>query len=299
MSVDTSPGSSSGAPRPSVIQRIMEGMANVEWKQVLLVALVMAFAWCSLFMTSPMMQILAGIIPVMGGLYLGNRVKGHYLSNGIMLGVAGFLFGLIIVVIYGSMIGAGMGVPLPQITSESGELAPIAGADDLVAVYFFYSLFALVPFPAFGAVMAGRTQQRNLELRRELDERGGRLERPGVIRTLEDLRGLSLPQFGMYVSNLYKKKGFTFHDYRFVDKDKHLDIEMEYNNERYLMRLSVADKVRVGTVESLIQDMRRRDILKGLVITSTEFAPETIKAAANKRNLITIDGPTLFAMAEA
>lgn len=277
----------------------MEGMANVEWKQVLLVALVMAFAWCSLFMTSPMMQILAGIIPVMGGLYLGNRVKGHYLSNGIMLGVAGFLFGLIIVVIYGSMIGAGMGVPLPQITSESGELAPIAGADDLVAVYFFYSLFALVPFPAFGAVMAGRTQQRNLELRRELDERGGRLERPGVIRTLEDLRGLSLPQFGMYVSNLYKKKGFTFHDYRFVDKDKHLDIEMEYNNERYLMRLSVADKVRVGTVESLIQDMRRRDILKGLVITSTEFAPETIKAAANKRNLITIDGPTLFAMAEA
>ncbi|EFO81941.1 restriction endonuclease [Oscillochloris trichoides DG-6] len=281
------------------MKRIVEGMAHVEWKQVLLVALVMAFAWCSLFMTSPVLQILAGVIPVMGGLYLGNRVKGYYLSNGIMLGIAGFLFGLIIVVIYGSMISAGVNVPLPQITGENNQQLQIQGIDDLVAVYFFYSLFALVPFPAFGAVMAGRTQQRNRELRREVDERGGRLERPGVIRTLEDVRGLSLPQFGMYVSQIYKKKGFTFHDYRFIDKDKHLDIEMEYNGERYLMRLSVADKVRVGTVETLIQDMRRRDIPKGLVITSTEFAPEAIKAAANKRNLLTIDGPTLFAISEA
>ncbi len=299
MSVDTSPDSPSGAPRPSVITRIIEGMAHVEWKLVLLTALVMALVWCSIFFTSSILQILAGVIPVMGGLYLGNRVKGHYLANGIMLGVSGFLIGLIMATIYGLMIGSGMSLPSPQIAGENGQPMPMTGLDDVLVVYFFYSLFALVPFPAFGAVMSGRTQQRNREMNRQLQERGGRLERPGVIRTVDDLRGLSLPQFGMYVSNLYKKKGFIFHDYRFVDKDKHLDIEMEYEGARYLMRLSVADKVRVGTVESLIQDMRRRDIPKGLVITSTEFAPESIKAAANKRNLITIDGPTLFAISEA
>jgi hypothetical protein len=159
-------------------------------------------------------------------------------------------------------------------------------------------VFALIPFPAFGTVMAGRTEQRNREQRKEVDDRGGRLERPGVVRTLEDLRGLSLPQLGSFISNLYKKKGFEFKDYRFIDKDKHLDLEMTYNGERYLMRLSVADKVRPGTVESLIQDMRRREIHKGLVITSTEFTPDTIKAAANKRNVLTIDGSTLFDMAE-
>jgi hypothetical protein len=136
-------------------------------------------------------------------------------------------------------------------------------------------------------------------MQKGIDGRGGKLERPGVVRTLEDLRGLSLPQLGSYISALYKKKGFELKDYRFIDKDKHLDLEMDYNGEHYLMRLSVADKVRVGTVESLIQDMRRREIRKGIVITSTEFAPEAIKTVTNKRNLIAIDGQTLFDIAEA
>ncbi|NTV64526.1 MAG: restriction endonuclease [Oscillochloris sp.] len=306
MSVDTSPEQrgnqkkpTSDSPRPSWVQRTLAAVAAVKWGDVLLVALLMAVAWCGLFMATPMLQILAGIVPVLAGLYLGKRVKGNYLANGIMLGLSGFLFGLIIVVIYGMLIQSGAPVPQPQLGTQSNQTTVITGVGDLVAIYFLYSLFALLPFPAFGTVMAGRTDERNRELSKEVDERGGRLERPGVIRTLEDLRGLSLPQFGSYVSNLYKKKGFTFGDYRFIDKDKHLDLEMDYNGEHYLMRLSVADKVRAGTVESLIQDMRRRNIPKGLVLTSTEFMPDTIKAASGRKNLIIIDGQTLFEIAES
>lgn len=303
MSVDTSPkerGEQEPTPtesRPSITQRLISSLQQVNWAETLLIALVMSIAWCGLFLANNVLQILAGVVPVMAGLYLGRRIKGNYLVNGIVLGVAGFFFGLIIVFVYGLLGGAGV-VPMPQLQLNASQGVQTASAGDLLFVYMTFSLFALIPFPAFGTVMAGRTEQRNRELQKEVSDRGGKLERPGVVRTLEDLRGLSLPQFGSFVSNLYKKKGFTFKDYRFIDKDKHLDLEMEYSGDLYLMRLSVADKVRVGTVESLIQDMRRRDIHKGLVITSTEFAPEAARAAANKRSLIAIDGPTLFDIAE-
>jgi hypothetical protein len=171
-------------------------------------------------------------------------------------------------------------------------------AGELLFFYTSFSLFALVPFPAFGTMMAGRSEQRNRELRQQVAERGGQLERPGAVRTLEDLQGLSLPQLGSYVVSLYRRKGFEFKDYRFIDKDKHLDVELEYNKERYLLRLSVADKVRPGTIESLIQEMKRRTVPKGIVIASTEFAPEAVKSLGGRKNVIGIDGQTLFEIAE-
>jgi HJR/Mrr/RecB family endonuclease len=128
-------------------------------------------------------------------------------------------------------------------------------------------------------------------------QRGGSLERPGVIRDPDDIRGLSLPQFGSYVNNLFKKKGFTFKDYRFIDKDKHLDLWMEHEGERWHLRLTVADKVASGTVESLLQDMKREGTRKGVVITSTEFNPTAVKAAKG-RPVVLIDGATLYEIAE-
>ncbi|MEI7770416.1 MAG: restriction endonuclease [Chloroflexales bacterium] len=302
MSVDTTPEQRGeqdpAAPRPSLIQRAVASLSRVRWAETLLIALAMAVAWCGLFLANNVLQVLAGVVPVMAGLYLGKRVKGDYLAHGLVLGVAGFFFGLIIVVAYGLIGSAGI-VPMPQLSLQAGKDPQTASAGDLLFVYFTFSIFALIPFPAFGTVMAGRTEQRNRDMSKEVEDRGGRLERPGVIRTLDDLRGLSLPQLGSYISAVYKKKGFEFKDYRFIDKDKHLDIEMTYKGERFLMRLSVADKVRPGTLESLIQDMRRREIPKGLVITSTEFTPDTLKAASGRRNIVAIDGQTLFDIAEA
>ncbi|MEI8306429.1 MAG: restriction endonuclease [Chloroflexales bacterium] len=303
MSVDTTPeqrGEQNPAvPRPSPIQRAVTSLSQVRWGETLLIALAMAAAWCGLFLANGIVQVLAGVVPVMAGLYLGRRIKDNYLAHGLVLGFAGFCFGLIAVVTYGYLGSLGL-VPMPMLPIQTAtQTTEMATFGSLIFYYCTYSIFALIPFPAFGTVMAGRTEQRTRDLSKEVDDRGGRLERPGVIRTLDDLRGLSLPQLGSYISAVYKKKGFEFKDYRFIDKDKHLDIEMTYNGEIYLMRLSVADKVRPGTLESLIQDMRRREIAKGLVITSTEFTPDTLKAASNKRNIVAIDGQTLFDIAES
>lgn len=286
------------AARESVAQRLGLSFDKIEWRQTLLIALGMAAAWCLFFLGPSLLQILAGIVPVMAGLYLGRRVKGDWLGHGLVLGFAGFLFGLIIVGVYGALGQAGV-VPMPALQLQADAPAAPATIQDLIFFYTTFSLFALIPFPAFGTVMAGRAEQRNRQLQQEVADRGGRLEKPGVVRTVEDLRGLSLPQLGSYVVSLYRKKGFEFKDYRFIDKDKHLDLELTYEGEVYLLRLTVADKVRPGTVESLVQDMKRRGIAKGVAITSTEYTPDATKAATGRRNLVAIDGQTLFDMAES
>lgn len=305
MSVDTTPeqreqqaAEPGAAPREPLAKRLGLSFDKIEWRLTLLLAVGMAVAWCAFFLGPSVLQILAGIVPVMAGLYLGRRVKTDLLGHGIVLGVAGFAFGLLVMLAYGALGQAGI-VPMPVLQLQPDVAAAPATLQDLIFFYTTFSLFALIPFPAFGTVMAGRTEQRNRQLQADVAARGGKLERPGVVRTVEDLRGLSLPQFGSYVAALYRKKGFEFKDYRFIDKDKHLDIELSYADELYLLRLTVADKVTPGTIQSLMQDMKRRNIPKGVAITSTEFTPDARKAAAGRRSLLAIDGQTLFEMAEA
>lgn len=284
--------------REPLAKRLGLSFNQIEWRLTLVIALAMAAAWCMFFLGPSLLQILAGIVPVMAGLYLGRRVKGDWLGHGLVLGFAGFVFGLVIVGIYGALGAAGV-VPMPALQLQADVAATPATLQDLIFFYTTFSLFALIPFPAFGTVMAGRAEQRNRQLQQEVAERGGKLERPGVVRTLDDLQGLSLPQLGSFVVSLYRKKGFEFKDYRFIDKDKHLDIEMTYEGETFLLRLAVADKVRPGTIESLVQDLKRRGIPKGVAITSTEYTPDAVKAAASRRNLVAIDGQTLFDISES
>lgn len=283
------------APQPPLGQRIGGSLRQIQWRETLLIALLMALGWCLLFLGGNMLQILAGIVPVMAGLFLGRRVKQDWLGHGLVLGFAGFTFGMLTIIVYGLLGQAGI-VPMPvlQLTPD----APPATLLDLLINYGLLMAFSLIPFPVFGTVMAGRSEQRNRQLKEEIAERGGRLERPGVVRTVEDLRGLSLPQLGSYVLNLYRKKGFTFKDYHFIDKDRHLDLELAYEDQPYLLRLTVADRVTPGTLQSLVQDMKRRDIRKGVVITSTEFTADAQKAGKDRKNVVLIDGQTLFEIAE-
>ncbi len=291
------PESGAGSERPGLVQRINASLGHVEWGQTLLVAAVMSIGWCLLFLGSSMLQVLAGIVPVMAGLYLGRRVKGEWLTHGLILGLAGFFFGLLAVLIYGGLGQIGV-VPLPVLNLVPDAPPAQASLSDLLFFYTTFSLFALIPFPAFGTVMAGRSEQRNRERQQQINERGGQLERAGVIRTLEDLRGLSLPQLGSFVAGIYRKQGFELKDYHFIDKDKHLDLELQYEGELYVLRLSVADKVRPGTIESLVQDLKRRGTSKGVVITSTEFTPDALKAGRERKNLALIDGQLLFEIAD-
>ncbi len=285
--------------RPSLIQRV-RGIRweTIQWRDILLTALVMAVGWCVLFTATGWIQFLAGIVPVSAGLFLGRRVKQHVLLQGLLLGINGFLIGLFLVVVYGLLGSAGL-VPMPELMIDPNSTTPVISSfPDLIMFYISFSLFAMIPFPAFGTVIAYRNEQRRQEMDAELARRGGQLERPGAIRTLEDIQGLSLPQFGTYVRNLFVKQGFTFKDYRFLDKDKHLDLFLEYQNELYQLRLSVADKVRSGTIEMLVQDMRQSGAVKGIVITSTEFTNDVQKSAKGRKNILLIDGETLFGMAE-
>ncbi len=292
------PAREAAPPQPSLIQRMQHGLTQIDWSLTLFTALVMAAGWCVLFLAQNILQILAGIIPVTAGLFLGRKVKRELALHGVLLGIFGYLFGAVMVAIYGGLGAAGI-TPLPTVQSpDSGLLLPV-GPVDLVLFYLSFSALAMLPFPAFGAIMGGRAEQRQRELREQIEARGGQLENHAPVRLLDDLRGLSLPQFGMYVSNLYRKHGFTLVDYKFLHKDKHLDLDLQYQGETYLARLSVEDKVRPGIVQTLLQDMQRREISKGMVITSTEFAADVRKAVRNNPAVLLIDGQTLYDMAHS
>lgn len=290
-------------PRRSLFSRV--SLADVNWRDTLLIAFGMALVWCLLFLatTSVILQVLAGIMPVSAGLILGRRIKSQYLLHGFILGLCGFAMGLGLVSLYVALVQFNV-LPLTAqatqvITGLNNGASVQAPLISLILAYITLSFFPLIPFPAFGTMMAGRNQERTRGEREQIAARGGRLERPGTIRTADDLTGLSLPQLGSYVSTLFRKKGFTFKDYRFTDKDRHLDMWFEYEGAPWWLRLSVADKVRPGTVESLVQEMRKQNIRKGVVITNTEFTPDALKAGKARRSLVLIDAPTLFEMAES
>jgi uncharacterized membrane protein YeaQ/YmgE (transglycosylase-associated protein family) len=274
-------------------QELRVGLRELQWRDVLLFGVLSGALMSLSFLQGSALSIVAGIVPVGTGLLLGRRVKSHYALHGFVTGLIGAVVGatVLAVLIFLSPLGAAM----------QNSLGPAASAFTLLNVWAQlagFTAFSLIAFCTFGTGMAGRTEERNRKTRDEVDTRGGRLEKPGVILSADDIRGLSLPQLGTYVSNIFKKQGFAFKDYRFIDKDKHLDLWMEHEGEPYHMRLSVADKVSTGTIESLNQEMKREGTRKGLVITSTEFMPSAAKSAKG-RTIVLIDGETLYQMAES
>ena len=289
-----------GAPAPpqgvvaQLVSDTRQGLRELEWLQILLFGVAAGLLMPLSFLQPGTLSFVAGIIPVGAGLLLGRRVKGHYGLHGFVTGLIGALIGF-------TLLGALLFfTPFGATAPSSIGATPGSPAIPLAALWLQlggFIAFSLITFCTFGASMAGRTESRNRQVRQEVEQRGGRLERPGTIRTADDIRGLSLPQFGSYVNNLFKKQGFQFKDYRFIDKDKHLDMWMEFENEPWHLRLSVADKINPGTVEGLIQELKREGCRKGVVITSTEFTPSALKSAKG-RPVVLIDGQTLYQIAE-
>jgi hypothetical protein len=278
---------------------LREGFPQLRWGLVLLLGIVSGVLMPLSVSQSGPLSLLAGIVPVGAGLIIGRRVRGYYGLHGFMTGVIAAVLSLIIinVVIFYTPLGASLQQATASSAVASGGTATIPSLESIAWQLSSFIPFSLLTFCTFGAVMSGRTEERNRAMREEVESRGGRMEKPGTIRTVEDLRGLSLPQLGSYVTALFKKNGFQFKDYRFLDKDKHLDVWMEYEEEVWHFRLTVQDKVSPGTIESLVQDMRREGTQKGVVVTSTEFTPSAQKSAKG-RSVVLIDGPTLYQMAE-
>ena len=294
-----------GSPAPELpaitapqgrIQQLLDsfrtGLRELDWRIVLLYGVIAGTLMSVAFLQGSTLSVIAGIVPVGTGLLLGRRVKRHYTLHGLMTGLVGG--------VTGSVALAALIFLTPLRTAMQAALGEQAATFTLLQIWAQlagFTFFSLVAFCTFGTSMAGRTEERNRNLRAEVDTRGGQLQRPGSIRGADDIRGLSLPQFGTYVKNTFTKKGFVFKDYRFIDKDKHLDMWLEHEGEPWHLRLSVADKVSAGTIESLLQDMKRENCRKGLVLASTEFQPGAVKSAKG-RPVVLVDGPTLYEMAE-
>jgi hypothetical protein len=268
------------------------GLAALQWREVLLFGVLSGVLMAVSFAGGSSVSIVAGIVPVGTGLLLGRRIRSHYSLHGFVTGLLGALVGATVLAVL--IFLTPLGLAIRQSLDPNVLMSPLQAWSTDAG----FTAFSLIAFCTFGTGMAGRTEERNRKAREEVDTRGGRLQKPGVIRSADDIRGLSLPQLGSYVSAIFKKQGFTFKDYRFIDKDKHLDLWMEHEGEPYHMRLSVADKVSTGTIESLNQEMKREGIHKGLVITSTEFMPSAAKSAKG-RPIVLIDGETLYQMSES
>ena len=275
-----------------ITQSLANGFRQLEWGTTALYGIIagllisLSFAWAF------GLQIALGLVPVGTGLLLARRVKGYYWLHGFVAGLIGTVVASISLatLIFLTPLGAQLQLQLQQQGAISTPLSTYTTALSLTAI-------SLIGFVTFGASIAGRTEERNRAVREEIAARGGQLQRPGTIREPDDIRGLSLPQFGSYVKNVFTKQGFQFKDYRFIDKDKHLDMWLEREGEPWHLRLTVADKVAPGTIESLAQEMKREGCRKGVVLASTEFTPGAAKSTKG-RPIVLIDGETLYQIAE-
>lgn len=279
----------------AAVANLRAGFSQLNWPLVVLVGVVAGLLMPIVLTSGDLFQLLAGVVPVGAGLIIGRRVKAYYTLHGLMVGLIAALVGLatLYVLLFLTPVGAAQTARAvaqgqrPDLATPTSQFIQLGG----------FVPFALLIFCTFGASMSGRTEERNRAVREEVAARGGQLERAPTVREVGDIRGMSLPQFGSYVNTLWKKQGFTFKDYRFIDKDKHLDLWMEHEGEPWRLRLTVADKVGPGTIEGLYQEMKREGVKKGVVVTSTEFLPSAQKSAKD-RPIVLVDGATLYEIAE-
>jgi len=263
---------------------LRQGFQSVRWPTIVLYG-VGAGLLMPLSLLQSTLAIVAGVIPVGIGLLIARTVKGFYGLYGFLTGLVGALTSTILLWI------------LIFVTGNSSLVAnldptSVSPMNTFVTAAGFIS-FSLIAFCTFGATTSGRMEERNRELRAQTAARGGTLERAGAVREVGDIRGFTLAQLGWYVNNLFKKKGFTFRDYKFVDKDRFVDLWYEYQEQEWHVRCAISDKVTPGTIESLVQEMKREGITKGVVVASTEFTPAAVKSVKDKP-VVLIDGLTLY-----
>lgn len=258
------------APRPPR-EPIGKVLRELRWSLLLILGIGTGLLWVSLLVQQQALQILAGLIPVTAGIIVGRRVREHITAHAIMLGVIMSVAALIAV----------------------GALWALSGPSEALVTAGLFAVVTLIPFPAFGVITSSRSEQRQRAVREEQQRRGGRLDRPGRVRVIEDLHGLSLPQLGGYVADLFRKHGFLVNDYRF-EKDR-IDFQMTYEDETWLLRVTTAEKVKPGMAQELTQRMKNEGVKKGVVITSMDFEQGAARWAKDKP-VVLIDGPTLLSM---
>jgi hypothetical protein len=257
-------------PRAPLGQVVRE----LNWGVLLLVGIVGGALWTILLAQGNTLTFFAGLLPVGGGIWVGRRVKQH-------IGWHAAVLSLITVV----------AAILATLVLQAANAVPVGFFQQVVAL----GLMALLPFPAFGVYTAHRSELRNRQAREERDRRGGKLERPGRVKTLEDLRSLSLPQLASYVADLFRKHDFTVQEYRIEQRDNYVQFDMKHNDEPWVIRVTVDEKVKQGVALQFFQWMKNEGVQRGVLVTSMDFQDAATRWAKDKPVAL-IDGPTLMSM---
>lgn len=261
----------SSTPRAPLGQILRE----LDWPILLLVGILGGSLWTFLLLSGNNLTFLAGLFPVGGGLLVGRRVRSHIVTHAILLSLL-------------TTISA-------AVTTIVLTLMGVATAEFLQQVIML-GFVALLPFPAFGVWTAHQSEQRARLTRDENKRRGGKLERAGRVKSLDELRSLSLPQLAGYVADLFRKQEFKVLDYQF-GRDNTVEFQMSLKEEPWIIRVTVDDKVKQGTVLQFYQRLKEEPDVHGVVITSMDFQDAAVRWAKDKR-VVLIDGPTLLAMHE-
>ncbi len=248
-------------------------LRELNWPLLLLIGVTSGAVWTVLLAQATALTFFAGLLPVGGGIIVGRRVKQHVHWQAGMLSAITVLSAVAVTMLL-ALVGA----------------APPAFLQQVV----FLGVIALLPFPAFGVLTAYRSEQRNQQLRFERERRGGKLEKPGRVRSIEELQSLSLPQLGGFVADLFRRHEFQVKDYRF-ERENYLEFDMRHKDEPWVIRVTVDEKVKQGVVIQFVQRLRAEGLPRGVLITSMDFQEPAVRWAKDKPVAL-IDGPTLLSM---
>lgn len=252
---------------------LREVLRELNWRLLLLIGIASGISWTLLLAQQSTLTFFAGLLPVTGGILVGRRVTRHIKWHAGMLSVITVAAALVTTLLLAA-IGATTAEFLQQVV--------------------FLGIIALLPFPAFGAITAHRSEERNRQLRQQRDRRGGKLERPGRVKTIEDLRSLSLPQLGSFVADLFRKHDFKVEDYQF-ERDNYLEFAMRHGDDPWIVRVTVDDKVKQGVALQFWQRLRAEGQARAVLITSMTFQDQATRWAKDKP-IALLDGETLLSM---
>ena len=256
-------------PRPPVRQVLRE----LHWRAIVPVGVALGVLWMVLLGGFPAFSVFASFLPVLAGLLIGRRIHAHASWHGVMLGIVATI----------------------AATATWGVFVAVQGLTTELIQYGTLIFGTVLPFTPLGVIVSFRSEQRARTQREEIQRRGGRLERPGRVRTLDDLQALSLLQLGGYVSDLFRKHGFGITEYRIEKERDRIEFHATHDGVPWLLRVTTGEKIKPGVAQELAQRMKAEGITKGVVVTSMDFQEPTVRWAKGKPVAL-IDGPTLLSM---
>ena len=270
----------------------------IDWRLTVIAGILTGIGWALIIIFGgATIGLLAGIAPVLGGIFVGRRIKGRSFMHGVLTSAWATLAGaLILGILIVSMPLSTLTTSLPQVDqTETGAVS----YSQIAMLLGMYMIISLVPFPIYGVMISYRTQERNRSYREEAERRGGNLQRPGRVTSLDDLQALPLPKFGSWIVQVFKGQGFVLEDYVFNKDVLDLKLQRADPEESWLVRCVTMDKVKPGMVQALAQELRdETGMQKGLVVTNYSVQDGAYKWVKSRRNIDVLDGSTLWEISQ-